>query len=82
MMRMIDRFRTPTQQKIITALEEIKMGTAHDIEMAMGVGDANFKTKLHLRHIHTLIDDEVIHVCGHLGSRHPVYALLYKEADE
>ncbi len=79
-MRMIDQFRTPTQCGIISALERIKMGTAHDIELAMGIGDTYHKTRLPTRHLSKLVDDEVIHICGYVGSRNRrVYALLYKE---
>ena len=73
-MRMIDRFRTPSQQKIIRWLEANHMGTRFDILKATGMN-----TTRSYRHFHALVEDEVIHICGYVGCKNiPVYALCYK----
>lgn len=73
-MRMIDRFRTPSQQKIIRWLEVNHMGTKGDITKAVGLDLGNYS-----RHFRALIEDNVIHICGYVGCRNiPVYALCYK----
>ena len=75
-MRMIDRFRTPSQQKIIRWLETNHMGTM--IEIAHGIG-LYPSGRGYYRHFHTLIEDDVIHICGYIGCKNtPVYALCYK----
>ena len=72
-MRMIDRFRTPSQQKIIRWLEANHMGTRFDIIKAIGMNSRSY------RHFHALVKDEVIHICGYVGCKNiPVYALCYK----
>lgn len=73
-MRVIDMFRTPSQQKIIRWLEANNMGTRGDIAKAVGLS-----TRSYYRHFHTLIEDGVIHICGYIGCKNtPVYALTYK----
>ena len=73
-MRMIDRFRTPSQQKIIRWLEANHMGTRFDIGKAMGLS-----TRSYYRHFRVLVEDGVIHICGYVGCKNiPVYALTYK----
>ena len=73
-MRMIDRFRTPSQQKIIRWLETNHMGTRSDIAKAIGLS-----SRYYYRHFHALVEDEVIHICGYVGCKNiPVYALTYK----
>lgn len=78
-MRMIDMFRTPSQQKIILWLEDNHMGTM--IEIARGVG--LYPTgRGYYRHFHTLIKDDVIHICGYVGDKNiPVYALCSRIGD-
>lgn len=72
-MRMIDRFRTPSQQRIIRWLEDNHMGTRGDIIRATGMNTRSY------RQFHTLVKDEVIHICGYVGCKNiPVYALVYK----
>lgn len=72
-MRMIDRFRTPSQQRIIRWLETNHMGTRFDIITATGM-----KTRSY-HHFRTLVEDGVIHICGYVGCKNiPVYALVYK----
>ena len=74
-MRVIDRFRTPSQQRIIRWLEANHMGTRYDIIKAIGVG---INTR-NYRHFHALVEDGVIHICGYVGCKNiPVYALVYK----
>ena len=73
-MRMIDRFRTPSQQKIIRWLEANHMGTRGDIARAIGLS-----SRYYYRHFHALVEDGVIHICGYVGCKNiPVYALVYK----
>ena len=73
-MRVIDMFRTPSQQKIIRWLETNHMGTRYDILKAIGMN-----TTRSYRHFRALIDDGVIHICGYIGCKNiPVYALVYK----
>lgn len=73
-MRMIDRFRTPSQQKIIRWLEDNHMGTTGDIAKATGMSTRNYH-----RHFRALVEDGVIHICGYIGCKNiPVYALVYK----
>ena len=72
-MRVIDMFRTPSQQKIIRWLEDNHMGTRFDIIKAIGMNTRSY------RHFHALIEDGVIHICGYVGCKNiPVYALTYK----
>ena len=72
-MRMIDRFRTPSQQRIIRWLEANHIGTRVDIIKAIGMNTRSY------RHFRALIDDGVIHICGYVGCKNiPVYALTYK----
>ena len=74
-MRMIDRFRTPSQQKIIRWLETNHMGTRADIAKATGIINCGGK---YYRHFRALVDDGVIHICGYVyvGCKNiPVYAL-------
>lgn len=69
-MRVIDMFRTPSQQKIIRWLEANHMGTRYDIIKAIGMDNRSY------RHFHALVEDEVIHICGYVGCKNiPVYAL-------
>ena len=78
-MRMIDRFRTPSQQKIIRWLEANHKGTMMDIVRGAGLyhlGGSCF------HHVHALIEDGVIHICGYIECKNnigckniPVYAL-------
>ena len=69
-MRVIDMFRTPSQQKIIRWLEANHMGTRYDIIKAIGTDNRSY------RHFHALVEDEVIHICGYVGYKNiPVYAL-------
>lgn len=73
-MRVIDMFRTPSQQKIIRWLEANHMGTRFDIGKSLGLS-----TRSYYRHFHALIEDGVIHICGYIGCKNiPVYALVYK----
>lgn len=75
-MRVIDMFRTPSQQKIIRWLEDNHMGIR--IEIARGVG-LYPSGRGYYRHIRNLIEDGVIHICGYVGCKNiPVYALVYK----
>lgn len=74
-MRMIDRFRTPSQQKIILWLETNHMGTRSEIAKAIGFTCSRY----YYRHFRALIEDGVIHICGYIGCKNiPVYALTYK----
>lgn len=72
-MRVIDMFRTPSQQKIIRWLEDNHKGTMMDIVRGAGLyhlGGSCF------HHVHALIEDGVIHICGYVGCKNiPVYAL-------
>ena len=69
-MRVIDMFRTPSQQKIIRWLEANHMGTRYDIIKAIGTDNRSY------RHFRALVDDGVIHICGYVGYKNiPVYAL-------
>ena len=73
-MRMIDRFRTPSQQRIIRWLEINHMGTRGDIARAIGLS-----SRYYYRHFHALVEGGVIHICGYVGCKNiPVYALVYK----
>lgn len=79
-MRMIDNFRTPVERGMIEALERIVMGTAADISHAMGQKPRNDVVRHHTK---SLIRDEIIHVCGHVGiHNHPVYALVNRRMSE
>ena len=60
-MRVVDMFRTPSQQKIIRWLEVNHMGTRYDIIKAIGTDTRSY------RHFHALVEDEVIHICGYVG---------------
>ena len=74
-MRMIDHFRTPSQQRIIRWLETNHMGTRFDIIKAIGTNTRSY------RHFHALVEDGVIHICGYVGCKNiPVYALCYKSS--
>ena len=69
-MKLIDMFRTPSQQKIIRWLEANHMGTRYDIIKAIGTDNRSY------RHFRALVDDGVIHICGYVGYKNiPVYAL-------
>ena len=69
-MRVVDMFRTPSQQKIIRWLEANHMGTRYDIIKAIGTDNRSY------RHFRALVDDGVIHICGYVGYKNiPVYAL-------
>ena len=75
-MRMIDRFRTPSQQKIIRWLETNHMGTA-----AMMSKDLFYNRKGGpvYNALKNLTDDGIVYICGFVGCRNrPVYALTYK----
>ena len=73
-MRMIDRFRTPSQQRIIRWLEANHMGTRADIAKSIGLC-----SRYYYRHFHALTEDGVIYICGYVGCKNtPVYALCYK----
>ena len=75
-MRVIDMFRTPSQQKIIRWLEDNHMGTM--VEIARGIGLYPLG-RGYSRHFRTLIEDGIIHICGYVGCKNiPVYALTYK----
>ena len=75
-MRMIDRFRTPSQQKIIRWLEDNHMGTMTEIARDIGLSYSPLGKDCY-RHFHNLIEDGVIHICGYVGCRNrPVYALV------
>ena len=77
-MRVIDMFRTPSQQKIIRWLEDNHMGTRGNIVKAIGMNTRSY------RHFHALLEEGVIHICGYIGCKNtpgkniPVYALTYK----
>ena len=78
-MRMIDRFRTPSQQKIIRWLEINHIGTRADIAKATGIINSGGK---YYRHFRALVDDGVIYICGYMGCKNnnewkkiPLYAL-------
>ena len=72
-MRVIDMFRTPSQQKIIRWLEDNHMGTRFEIIKAMGTNTRSY------RQFCTLVEEGVIHICGYVGCKNiPVYALCYK----
>ena len=72
-MRMIDMFRTPSQQKIIRWLEDNHMGTRFEIIKAMGTNTRSY------RQFCALVEEGVIHICGYVGCKNiPVYALTYK----
>ena len=72
-MRVIDMFRTPSQQNIIRWLEANHIGTR--IEIARGVG-LYPSGRGYYRHFRALVDDGVIHICGYVGDKNiPVYAL-------
>ena len=74
-MRMIDRFRTPSQQKIIRWLEANHMGTMIDIAKDIGLPIGGYK-----RHFKKLSEDGVIHICGYVGYRNQkVYSLVRRE---
>ena len=69
-MKVIDMFRTPSQQKIIRWLEANHMGTRYDIIKAIGTDNRSY------RHFRALVNDGVIHICGYVGCKNiPVYAL-------
>ena len=75
-MRVIDMFRTPSQQKIIRWLEDNHMGTA--AMMSKDLFDNRMGGPVY-NSLKNLIDDGIIHICGYVGGRNrPVYALCYK----
>ena len=81
-MRIIDMFRTPSQQRIIRWLEANHMGTRADIAKATGIINSGGKC---YRHFRALVDDGVIYICGYIGCKNnigckniPVYALVRK----
>lgn len=75
-MRMIDRFRTPSQQKIIRYLETNHMATAAMMAKDLFYNRMGGPVYNSLRN---LIDDGVVHICGYVGcNNRPVYALVYK----
>lgn len=78
-MRIIDSFRTQKQKDIILALEQIHMGTRRDILEVLGKKDVGYT---YTRHIHNLIDEGVVHVCGHEWGDVEVYALTYTEGSQ
>lgn len=72
-MRIVDMFRTPSQQKIIAYLEKNHLCRVSD------VGDISN----YYRHFRALVEDGVIHICGYVGCRNiPVYALVRREINE
>ena len=78
-MRMIDMFRTPSQQKIIRWLETNHMGTRADIARDLGIINSGGK---YYRHFSALVEGGVIHICGYIECKNnngckniPVYAL-------
>ena len=74
-MRVIDMFRTPSQQKIIRWLENNHMGTRYDIIKATGMNITRS-----YRHFYALVEDGVIHICGYVGCKNiPVYALVRRD---
>ena len=73
-MKLIDMFRTPSQQKIIRRLEANHMGTRFDIIKAIGTNTRSY------RHFRALLEEGVIHICGYVGCKNiPVYALVRRE---
>ena len=73
-MRVIDMFRTPSQQKIIRWLEDNHMGTRADIARDLGIINSGGK---YYRHFRALLEEGVIHICGYIGCKNiPVYALV------
>ena len=75
-MRMIDMFRTPSQQKIIRWLEVNHLGTRFDIIKAIGMNTRSY------RHFSALVEGGVIHICGYIGCKNiPVYALCSRIGD-
>ena len=75
-MRVIDMFRTPSQQKIIRWLEDNHMGTRADIARDLGIINSGGK---YYRHFRALLEEGVIYICGYVGCKNiPVYALVRK----
>ena len=73
-MKLIDMFRTPSQQKIIRWLEANHMGTRLDIVKAMEMNSQSY------RHFQALVEDGVIYICGYIGCKNiPVYALVRRD---
>ena len=76
-MRMIDRFRTPSQVAIIRWLETNHMGTMTEIARDVGLYPIG---RCYSRHFRNLIEDGVIHICGYVGCKNqPVYALVRRD---
>ena len=76
-MRVIDMFRTPSQQKIIRWLEDNHMGTMTEIARDVGLYPIG---RCYSRHFRNLIEDGVIHICGYVGCKNqPVYALVRRD---
>lgn len=75
-MRVIDMFRTPSQQKIIRWLETNHMGSRTDIAKAIGIMNSG----KYYRHFRALLEEGVIYICGYVGCKNiPVYALVRRE---
>lgn len=75
-MRVIDMFRTPSQQRIIRWLEDNHMGTMTEIARGVGLYPPG---RGYSHHFRILIEDGIIHICGYIGCKNiPVYALTYK----
>lgn len=77
-MEIADMFRTEKQRQIIQALERIHMGTTRDID-AIG---CKRPTYAYGRHIQTLIDEGVVHVCGYNGDKRVFSLLCRRERNE
>lgn len=78
-METVDMFRTEKQRQIIQALERIHMGTTRDIIDAIG---CKRSTYAYGRHIQTLIDEGVVHVCGYNGDKRVFSLLRRRERNE
>ena len=75
-MRVIDMFRTPSQQRIIRWLEDNHMGTRADIARDLGIINSGGK---YYRHFRALLEEGVIYICGYVGCKNQqVYALVSK----
>ncbi len=78
-METVDMFRTEKQRQIIQALERIHMGTTRDIIDAIGCKRPTYS---YGRHIQTLIDEGVVHVCGYNGDKRVFSLLRRRERNE
>lgn len=72
LMETVDMFRTEKQRQIIQVLERIHMGTTRDIIDVIGCKNPTYSYN---RHIQTLIDEGVVHVCGYNGGKR-VFSLV------